>query len=434
MKHKWTSILAAALLLPLCACGGGAPAPAETAAPTPAETAAPAAETPAAEAPLHVEPVDGLPEGFILGMDVSSVLSEEASGVRYHDFDGAERDLFEVLAGAGVTHIRVRVWNDPWDAAGNGYGGGNCDVARAAEIGRRAAAAGLGLIVDFHYSDFWADPGKQAPPKAWTGLTAEQKADALYAFTCDALRTIAEAGAQIAMVQVGNETNGFFCGERDWDNIALLMGRGTQAVRETCPGALAALHFTNPERAGAYADYAKQLEMRGVDYDVFGSSYYPFWHGTLENLKSVLSAVARDYGKQVIVLETSYAFTAEDSDFSGNTITADSRVAKPYPYTVQGQADALRDVIDAAAHIDGCLGVVYWEGAWISVGGASWAQCSARWEKFGSGWASRYAAEYDPEDAGRYYGGCAVDNQALFDAGGMPLASLRVFSYVRGER
>ena len=385
-----------------------------------------------AEAPLSVEPVAGLPADFILGMDVSSVLSEEASGVRYYDSDGTERDLFAILAEAGVTHIRVRVWNDPFDAAGNGYGGGNCDVGCAAEIGRRAAAAGLALIVDFHCSDFWADPGKQTPPKAWAGLSLSEKADALSAFVCESLQAIADAGASVSMVQIGNETNGFFCGERDWDAIAALMQSGARAVRETCPGARVALHFTNPERAGAYADYARQLSDRGVDYDVFASSYYPFWHGTLDNLRAALGNVTETYGKQTIVMETSYAWTEEDSDFSGNTISAASRVAKPYPFTVQGQADALRDVIAAAADTEGCLGVVYWEGAWISVGGASWASNSARWEKHGSGWASRFAAEYDPADAGKYYGGCAVDNQALFDPSGRPLDSLRVFSLVRG--
>lgn len=391
------------------------------------------APAPEAAAPLRVAPVDGLPPDFILGMDVSSVLAEEASGVRYHDFDGAERDLFEILAGAGVTHIRVRVWNDPYDGAGNGYGGGNCDVSCAAQIGRRAAAAGEQVIVDFHYSDFWADPGKQTPPKAWSGMSAEEKAGALYDFTRESLQTIMDAGADIAMVQIGNETNGFFCGERDWDAIALLMQSGARAVRETCPDARVALHFTNPERAGAYADYGAQLAARGVDYDVFATSYYPFWHGTLQNLTDVLSAVAETYGKRTLVMETSYAYTPADTDFSANTISDGSKVAKPYPYTVQGQADALRDVIAAAARADGCLGVVYWEGAWISVGGAGQASNSARWEKFGSGWASRFAADYDPADAGKYYGGCAVDNQALFGPDGLPLDSLRVFSLVRGE-
>ena len=134
------------------------------------------AEVDAAASPLYVRKVENLPEDFIFGMDASSVLAEEASGVVYRDAEGNPADVFQVLADAGVTHIRVRVWNDPFDSQGHGYGGGNCDIHTAVEIGRRATACGLGLIVDFHYSDFWADPGKQMVPKAWAGMTIEQMA------------------------------------------------------------------------------------------------------------------------------------------------------------------------------------------------------------------------------------------------------------------
>ena len=191
------------------------------------------------------------------------------------------------------------------------------------------------------------------------------------------------------------------------------------------------MHFANPERDGAYADYARRLDEGELDYDVFASSYYPYWHGTLSNLTSVLSQVANTYGKKVMVMETSYAYTLEDTDFAGNTIAEDAGVAKNYPYTVQGQANELRDVIDTVAHIENGIGVVYWEGTWITVGGDSWETNAAIWEEHGSGWASRFAADYDPDDAGQYYGGCAVDNQALFDAQGHPLPSLQVFNLVR---
>ncbi len=380
---------------------------------------------------LYVKKVDGLSEGFILGMDASSVIAEENSGVKYYDFDGSERDVFEVLASSGVTHIRVRVWNDPYDADGNGYGGGNCDVETACKIGKRASDAGMKLIVDFHYSDFWADPSKQMAPKAWKSMDIAEKTEAAYQFTRDSLKKICEAGAEIAMVQVGNETNGSLCGERTWFNIQYIMAAGSKAIREQCPEALVAVHFANPEKAGAYLDYAWRLDYYSLDYDVFASSYYPYWHGTLENLTEVLQNVADTYGKKVMVMETSYAYTPDDTDFSGNTISDGSAVTKNYPYTVQGQANCFRDVVDAVSKIDSGIGVVYWEGTWISVGSESWEENSALWEKYGSGWASSYAAGYDPNDAGKYYGGCAVDNQALFDPDGKPLESLRVFNLVR---
>ncbi len=420
MKRKRSSASAAALAaaLLLSACAGASPAREET------ETPAVSSES------LYVKKVEALPADFILGMDVSSVLAEERSGVVYRGFDGGEQDLFATLAQCGVNTIRVRVWNDPYDAQGRGYGGGNCDVAAAAEIGRRAAEHGLRLLVDFHYSDFWADPGKQFAPKAWAGMTLEEKTAALYSFTKESLETIRAAGAEIAMVQLGNETNGGLAGETRWSYIAALMAAGSKAVRETCPEALVAVHFANPENAESYAFYASKLDEFGLDYDVFASSYYPYWHGTLDNLAAVLGGIAANYGKQVLVMETSYAWTGEDTDFSANTISDGSAVEKPWPYTVQGQANAVRAVIDTLSSIGG-LGVVYWEGAWIAVGTESWEENHEKWERDGSGWASSFAAEYDPKDAGKYYGGCAVDNQAFFAPDGTPLESLKVFSLVR---
>ena len=213
------------------------------------------------------------------------------------------------------------------------------------------------------------------------------------------------------------------------------MKAGSRAVREVCPQALVAVHFANPENAATTPTMPSKLDYYQVDYDVFASSYYPYWHGTLDNLSAVLTDISRTYGKKVMVMETSYAYTGEDTDFSGNTIGDGSSVTKPYPFTVQGQANAVRSVIDTVAQIPGGIGVCYWEGAWISVGTESWEENSALWEQYGSGWASSYAAAYDPDDAGKYYGGCAVDNQAFFDPQGHPLESLRVFRLVRaGQR
>ena len=378
---------------------------------------------------LFVKPVT-LPEDFILGVDASSVIAEEQSGVRYYNFAGEEQDVFRTLAENGVTHVRVRVWNHPYDKDGNGYGGGNNDIEKAVEIGKRVTAAGMKLIVDFHYSDFWADPGKQMVPLAWKDMEIEEKTEAVYRYTRDCLNLLRDAGVDVGMVQTGNETNGALCGEKIWFNIQYLMQAGARATREVCPEALVAVHFANPE-SGAYATYAKKLDYYDVDYDVFASSYYPYWHGTLENLRAVLSEVAETYGKKVMVMETSYAYTAEDTDFNGNTIGEGSLVTKNYPYTVQGQANSVRDVIETVANTTNGIGVCYWEGTWISVGTESWEANHALWEQYGSGWASSFAASYDPNDAGKYYGGCAVDNQALFDAKGRPLESLKLFALVR---
>lgn len=377
---------------------------------------------------LYVKKVENLADDFVMGMDASSVISLENSGVKYYDYNGEETDVFKILADNGVNTIRVRVWNNPYDEDGNGYGGGNCDIETAVAIGKRANQYGMNLMIDFHYSDFWADPAKQMVPLAWKGMEIEEKSSALYEFTKTSLERLKEEKIRVSMVQVGNETNGAMCGEKIWFDIAMLMIQGCTAIREVYPNALIVLHFANPEKVTNYADYAKKLAYYEIDYDVFASSYYPYWHGTLDNLSTVLSDIANTYGKKVMVAETSYAFTEDDTDFYGNTIGAGAGVTKNYPLSIQGQANSVRDVINCVANTKNGIGVIYWEGTWISVGGESFEENQALWEKYGSGWASSYASNYDPNDAGKYYGGCAVDNQAFFDSNGKVLESLKVFA------
>ncbi|MDO4853749.1 MAG: glycosyl hydrolase 53 family protein, partial [Clostridia bacterium] len=253
---------------------------------------------------LYVKKVENLPEDFILGMDASSVIAEENSGVKYYNYAGEEQDVFLTLAESGINTIRVRVWNDPFDENGNGFGGGNNDLKTAIAIGKRTTAAGMRLLVDFHLSDFWADPGKQMVPRAWKDLDIETKTEQVYAYVKSCLEAMKAEKIRVGMVQIGNETNGALCGEKTWFNIQYLMQAGSRAVREIYPEALVALHFANPEKAGSYASYAKKLAYYDVDYDVFASSYYPYWHGTLDNLAAVLSDVAETYDKKVMVMET----------------------------------------------------------------------------------------------------------------------------------
>ena len=432
MKKAYSRLLCLLLAAVLAAVAAGCtPAQIPESTGTPAEKPDYIPDTKIEGASVYVKKIDNLPEDFIFGMDASSVLAEEASGVKYYNFQGQEQDVFQTLAESGINYIRVRIWNHPFDADGNGYGGGNCDINTAVEIGKRATKYGMKLLVNFHYSDFWADPGKQMVPLEWADLSIEEKTEAVYQYTKESLELLKEAGVDVGMVQIGNETNGAMCGETTWFNIQYLMQAGSKAVREVFPDALVAVHFANPEKEGSYATYASKLDYYSVDYDVFASSYYPFWHGTLENLTNVLTQIHETYGKQVMVMETSYAYTPDDTDFNGNTISDGSAVTKNYPYTVQGQTRAVYDVIETVANTPGGIGVCYWEGTWITVGRNSWEENHAKWEKYGSGWASSYAAKYDPNDAGKYYGGCAVDNQAMFDAEGKPLDSLLVFNLVR---
>ena len=381
---------------------------------------------------------------FIRGMDVSSVLSLESSGVSFKNAEGKTEDIFKLLSDSGVNYIRVRVWNDPYDSEKNGYGGGNSDVAKAARIGRRAAENGMKLLVDFHYSDFWADPSKQKAPKAWEGLSLSEKAVKLSEFTKSSLTEIKNAGADIGMVQIGNETNNGIAGESGFDSMAVLFGAGARAVREFDGSALVALHFTDPENADAMKWIADTLAEKKVDYDVFASSYYPYWHGSLDNLTDVFSYISEKYGKYTMVAETSYAYSLDDFDGHGNTVSRWNNSSGEnllWSFTPQGQANEVESVMKAVNSVgEKGLGVFYWEGAWITVGDVSGlsgdeynkklAENKSLWESFGSGWASSFSVEYDPDDAGVYCGGSAVDNQAFFDKNGQALPSLNVFKNV----
>lgn len=386
------------------------------------------------ESDIYVEPVDGISDDFIRGMDASAVLSVENSGARYYNFDGEEQDVFETLAQAGVNYIRLRVWNDPYDEDGNGYGGGDNDLATAIELGKRATQYGMKVSIDFHYSDFWADPKKQFAPKAWEDMTVDEKSDALYDYTKESLKELLDAGVNVTMVQVGNEINNGMSGETEVPNVMQLLSSGSKAVREIAKeydrDIQIVLHYTNIENNDEIDTAASNLEEYGVDYDIFGLSYYPFWDGDNENMQTVAKNLMDNYGKKVIIAETSYLYTTEDGDGFGNSFDGSKDdLVEGYGATVQSQATMIRDIC-AAANEAGVAGMFYWEGTWIPVGSAD-QDNSALWEKYGSGWASSYSIKYDPDDAGKYYGGCSWDNQAMFDFTGHPLASLNVFKYLK---
>ena len=378
--------------------------------------------------------IDGLPDDFIFGMDASSLLVEEKSGVKYYDFDGNEQDPLKTFADSGINYIRLRVWNDPYDENGNGYGGGNNDLPTAIELGKRATKYGMRVMIDFHYSDFWADPKRQHAPKAWEGMRVEEKSSALYDFTKDSLTQLLDAGIDVGMIQIGNEINYGMSGETKLENVIELLKSGSKAIREVSEDygkdIDIAVHYTRITDKADVLTLVEKLVNAELDFDMIGMSYYPFWDGSMDNMSRVLELIQERYGKKAFLAETSYCYTTEDGDGSGNSLTAKD-IVDGYPASPEGQATILHDICRHVNDVGG-IGIFYWEGAWIPVGPAS-SDNSAIWEQYGSGWASSYASDYDPEDAGLYYGGCSWDNQAFFDFEGHPLESINVFNYMRNN-
>lgn len=401
----------------------------------------------AVDADVNVSKI-ALADDFITGADLSSYISLKESGTVFKDEGGkplSDAAFFRYLREGGTNWVRIRIWNNPYDSSGRGYGGGNNDLEKAKIMGKLATDAGMKVLIDFHYSDFWADPAKQQAPKAWKALSLAEKENAVESYTLDSLNALRAAGVDVGMVQVGNETNNAVCGENTRENMAKIFNAGSRAVRAFDPDCLVALHFTNPEKGGYYAGWAADLDKYKVDYDVFASSYYPFWHGTTSNLEGVLTEVAETYGKKVMVAETSWTTSWEDGDGHDNTAPKTSQDLD-YDISLQGQADEIRDVVNAVNNVNSsqpgkAIGVFYWEPAWISPyyvydedGNADEKlvkQNQEAWEKYGSGWASSYASEYDPEDAGKWYGGSAVDNQSWFDFDGTALPTAKIYSLIR---
>lgn len=447
----------------------------------------------------------------IKGMDVSTLLEEEECGAKYYD-DGEQKDLFEILKKYGVNSIRLRLWNDPYgpvaeaetgeadarmmetgageagvrmpetgageagarmpetgasDSGGKPfgspseknrkrYGAGTNDFERTVELSRRAKAAGMTTLLDFHYSDFWADPGKQFPPKAWADYDADALVSAVYEYTKETLTQLKKLELLPYMVQVGNElTNGccwplgnrmFGCGEQEGSRpyfnpvLKRMLQAGIQAVRETDPEIIVMLHLDNGGNNALYRDWfdgyfgckvetglKNQKAWEDVeDFDVIGLSYYPFWHGNLKALEDNMRDISLRYGRELVVAEVSMGFSMEDYrryEIPEGTLAADIEGLKgmatrqslveglDYPMTPEGQAAFMKHlnrIIDGTP--DGlCRGYYYWEPAWIPVPGC--------------GWATEASLSYIHDR-----GPCGNEwaNQALFDYEGNVLPALKV--------
>ena len=223
----------------------------------------------------------------------------------------------KIFAEHGINLARIRIWNDPYDEKGNPYGGGTSDVKTFLSLAKRAKECGMGILADFHYSDFWADPGKQTMPKAWRSFPYENLKKALYEFTKETLELCVKEDVIPEYVAVGNEVTNGLCWPVGkvpaFDRIAGLISAGIRAVRETVPSAKVMIHLDNGGNKKLYENWFREyFENDGEDFDAIGLSYYPLWHGSPEDLEENLRFLSGTYGKELIIAETSYPFTLAD--------------------------------------------------------------------------------------------------------------------------
>ena len=336
---------------------------------------------PSADAAVQVNPIPNLPENFIKGADVSMLPEMEALGAKFYDVDGTEMDELQIMKNHGINWIRLRIWNDP--KAGPG-GGGNTDEARAIEMTKRAHALGLKVLIDFHYSDWWADPAKQFTPKAWENDTEDQLVQHVHDYTKQVVEDFQQAGCEPEMIQIGNEIkNGMLwpigkLPSSDGDKaFSRLMDAGLKAVREADPDRSIQLmvHLPDGGDNALYQRFFDSLKKNGVtDFDVIGLSYYPFWHGTLDQLQANLDDISARYDKDVIVVETAFGYTNENFDNMKNCYDENMERIGGFRSTVQGQATGLRAVMERLANVPNGrgTGMFYWEPDWYAVPGAGW--------------------------------------------------------------
>lgn len=328
---------------------------------------------------VTIKKVKNMSDSTIRGIDISSYTALKKAGVKYYDNEGKEASLLKVLSDNGVNYIRIRIWNDPYNEKGETYGGGSNDVKAGLEIAKEAAKYNIKVLLGFHYSDFWADPAVQLLPKAWEKdrNNQEKMCSNVYEFTKETLEQFKDAGADIGMVQVGNEISQGMMGimhrtkANVWQEeeksvlIDSYLNAGARAVRECVPDALVAIHL-DTLNLSIYKDAMNAWERDKVDYDVLGSSSYAFWAGKnmLGNVRKAGNYVA-SRGKLFAVLETSWLNSQKDADGTVNMVNNTKDAV--YKVGPQGQADMLSDLYDAILSNDNGLGAFYWEGAWIPV-------------------------------------------------------------------
>lgn len=190
---------------------------------------------------------------FIKGADLSTLLELEKCGARYFD-GGEEKEILSILKGYGFNSVRLRLWNDPYDKEGKPYGAGTNDLDVTIKTAKKVVDAGFGFLFNLHYSDFWADPGKQIKPKAWENYSVEELEQAVFDFTKDSMEALHKAGAKPTMVQVGNElSNGLLWPEGrkpGWDNITRFVNAGIRGVRVVDKSVPIMIHLDNGEIMG----------------------------------------------------------------------------------------------------------------------------------------------------------------------------------------
>lgn len=373
---------------------------------------------------VKTRPFNAMPADFIKGADISTLLEAEQHGAKFFNQNSQQQDAIAILKANGVNYVRLRLWVDPQDASGKTYGGGSNNLENTIALAKRVKAQGLKLLLDFHYSDFWTDPGKQFKPKAWEKMDYPQLKTTIHDYTRDTIARFKQEGVLPDMVQIGNEINGGMLwpegkswgqGGGEFDRLAGLLNAAISGLKENLTGGEQVkimLHLAEGTKNDTFRWWFDEIAKRDVPFDIIGLSMYTYWNGPISALKANMDDISKRYNKDVIVVEAAYGYTLDNCDNAENSFQAKEEKDGGYPGTVQGQYDYIHDlmqsVIDVPDHRG--KGIFYWEPTWIAVPGTTWA--------------TKAGMKYIHDE---WKEGNARENQALFDCQGKVLPSITVF-------
>ena len=337
---------------------------------------------------------------FISGVDISSLPQIEAGNGQYTE-NGSAVDPLQVFGDNGVNYVRLRLWHTPV------AGATGLDATLA--MAQRLATHNMGFLLDFHYSDTWADPANQTLPSAWQNISFDVLSDSVYQYTFDVISALRQQNTPPQIVQLGNEIScGFlwddgricdpFNTPQQWSQLATLLDAGAQAVRDAASPDDSIRIMIHSDRGGDNTGsrwFFDNLNSEDFYFDIIGLSYYPWWHGELQTMLDNAADLTQRYDKDVIIVETAYPWTLDWYDNQHNIVGDSAQLHSNYPASVDGQTAFLYDLMSGIREIPGQrgIGLFYWAPEWIPSPG------------FGSPW----------------------ENLALFDFNGEALSTLTVF-------
>lgn len=331
--------------------------------------------------------------GFVKGVDISVLNQVEQNGGEFYE-NGIARDPIEIFKDHGVNTVRLKLWHTP-TLEFNG-------LQRVLQMAQRIDSIGLELMLNIHYSDTWADPGHQTKPSPWESLDFETLTDSIYYYTNHVITQLKSQGSLPKFVQIGNETDcgflwpdGYICNESNtdaqWHNLGILYNHAISGLHDALDESDTVLTIGHLSSGGIW--FFSNLFDENVSIDIIGQSYYPWWHGSLDELSNNLTQLGNEFQKPIIIVETAYPFTLSWNDNTNNIVGMESQLLDGFPASEIGQLNFLQTVKDRATNNEFGAGICYWSPEWIST------------ETFESPW----------------------ENLALFDFNGEVLQGITVF-------